>query len=102
MPKRRIPILNIEEIKDKVRPVLIRHRIKKAGIFGSVAKGKDSDKSDIDILVELDDNISLLGFVGIKYELEDILGRAVDLVEYKAIKPRLREQIIAEEIRVYG
>jgi len=94
--------VEIEEIKLKISPVLLRHRIKKAGIFGSVAKGKDSDKSDIDILVELDNNISLIGFISIKYELEDLLGRAVDLVEYKAIKPRLRDQIIAEEIRVYG
>ena len=45
--------------------------IKRAGIFGSVAKGKATSKSDIDILVELGDKISLLEFVGIKHELED-------------------------------
>ena len=94
--------MNIEEIKEKIVPVLIRHRIKRAGIFGSVAKGDATDQSDIDILVELGDKISLLEFVGIKYELEDLLGKEVDLVEYQAIKPRLRSGIMSEEIRIYG
>ena len=65
--------------------------IKRAGIFGSVAKGKATSKSDIDILVELGDKISLLEFVGIKHELEDLLGQKVDLVEYQALKERLKQ-----------
>jgi len=50
----------------------------------------------------LGNQISLLEFVGIKYELEDLLGRKVDLVEYQAVKPRLKDKILAEEIRIYG
>mgnify|MGYP001096594684 CR=1 FL=1 len=94
--------MKIEEIKEKVTPLLIRHQVRRAGIFGSVAKENDTLKSDIDILVELDNKISLLDFVGMKLELEDLLGRTVDLVEYQAIKPRLREKILEEEIRIYG
>ncbi len=94
--------MNVLEIKDRIIPILIRHQIKKAGLFGSTAKGNATSKSDIDILVELGTKISLLDFVGIKLELEDLLGRAVDLVEYQAIKPRLKERILAEEIRIYG
>jgi predicted nucleotidyltransferase len=52
--------------------------------------------------VELEEDISLLEFVGIKLELEDLLRRKVDLVEYQAIKPRLKNQILSEEIRIYG
>lgn len=94
--------MKIEEIKEKVIPLLIRHQVRRAGIFGSVAKENDTLKSDIDILVKLDNKISLLDFVGMKLELEDLLGRTVDLVEYQAIKPRLREKILEEEIRIYG
>lgn len=94
--------MKIEEIKAVIVPILTRHRIKRAGIFGSVAKGNATAKSDIDILVELGNEISLLDFVGIKYELEDHLGRKVDLVEYQAIKPRLKNRIMSEEIRIYG
>ncbi|NUQ22921.1 MAG: nucleotidyltransferase family protein [Saprospiraceae bacterium] len=94
--------MKIEEIKAVIVPILTRHQIKRAGIFGSVAKGNATAKSDIDILVELGSEISLLDFVGIKYELEDHLGRKVDLVEYQAIKPRLKNRIMSEEIRIYG
>lgn len=94
--------MKIEEIKDAIVPILIRHHIKRAGIFGSMARGSANPESDIDILVELGDKISLLEFVGIKYELEDLLGRKVDLVEYQAVKPRMKNQIISEEIRIYG
>lgn len=94
--------MNIKEIKDAIIPILVRHHIKRAGIFGSMAKGEVTPESDIDILVELGEQISLLEFVGIKYELEDLLGKKVDLVEYQAVKPKLKNQIMSEEIRIYG
>ncbi len=94
--------MKIEEIKEKIIPVLRKHQIKRAGIFGSVASGETTKKSDVDLLVELSNKISLLEFVGIEYELEDLLGTKVDLVEYQAIKPKLQKHIIAEEIRIYG
>jgi len=71
--------MNIEEIKKKVIPILKRYHVKKAGIFGSVARGEETEESDIDILVEIDDRMSLLDFVGLKLELEDALGKKVDL-----------------------
>jgi len=59
------------------------------------------DDSDIDILVEIDKDISLLDFVGLKLEIEDALGKKVDLVEYKAIKPLLREWILNEQVVIF-
>ncbi len=95
-------MLKLEEIKQNIIPILQKHQIKRAGIFGSVARRNATNKSDVDILVELGNPISLLQFVGIKFELEDLLGVKVDLVEYQSIKPRLKEQIMSEEIRIYG
>jgi len=92
--------MNIEEIKKKVIPILKRYHVKKAGIFGSVARGEETEESDIDILVEIDDRMSLLDFVGLKLELEDALGKRVDLGEYSTIKPLIREQILSEEVAV--
>ena len=94
--------MNIEEVSERIIPILRKHQIKRAGIFGSVATGKATRKSDVDILVELGKEISLLDFVRIKHELEDLLGTKVDLVEYQAVKPRLKNRIISEEIRIYG
>ena len=56
--------------------------------------------SDIDILIRLGGRKSLLDFVGIKLELEELLRRKVDLVEYDVIKSRIREQILREEVKI--
>ena len=92
----------LQTIKSKILPILHKHDIKRAGIFGSMATGNVTPDSDVDILVELGTPISLLDFVGIKLELEDALEKKVDLVEYEALKVGLKENILNEEIRIYG
>ena len=94
--------MHLQTIKSKILPILHKHHIKRAGIFGSVATGNVTPGSDVDILVELGTPISLLDFVGIKLELEDALEKKVDLVEYEALKVGLKENILNEEIRIYG
>jgi predicted nucleotidyltransferase len=88
----------IEEIERKVLPILRRYGVKRAGLFGSCVRGEVKENSDIDILVEIEEDISLLDFVGIKLELEEALGRKVDLVEYSTIKPLLRKRILDEQV----
>jgi predicted nucleotidyltransferase len=92
--------MNIAEIKRKAVPVLQKHHILRAGVFGSYATNKVTKKSDLDLLVELGTKISLLDFIGIKLELEETLGVPVDLVEYKAIKPLLKERILKQEVSI--
>ena len=87
---------NLESIKKIIRPILKKYGIKKAGIFGSSARG-ESVVNDLDLLVKIDKKISLLEFIGIQQELEDELGMKVDLVEYDAIKPALKDDILREE-----
>ena len=94
--------MKIEEIKKVVTPVLIKHQVKRAGLFGSAARQETTKDSDIDILVELREGMSLLDFIEIKLDLEEALHQAVDLVEYKAIKPILMENILSEEVKLYG
>jgi hypothetical protein len=89
--------MNIEEIGGKILPVLKKYGIKKAGIFGSVVRGEDSEDRDVDILVEIENRMSLLDFAGLKIELEEAIGRKVDLGEYSAIKPLIKEHILKEE-----
>lgn len=90
--------LSIEGIKRKVLPILQRYGVKKAGLFGSCVRGELREESDIDILVEIEKDISLLDFVGIKLELEETLGKKIDLVEYSTIKPLLKESILKEQV----
>ncbi len=90
----------IEAVRPQILKVLRRHDVARAGIFGSYARSEQKKSSDIDLLVEVPKDVNLLGFVGIKHELEDATGRRVDLVEYGCIKPLLRESILAEEVRI--
>jgi hypothetical protein len=90
--------MNVSEIKTQIMPILKKYGVKRASIFGSAVRREMKEGGDIDILVEIDEDISLLDFVALKLELEETLGRKVDLVEYDTIKPRLREQILKEQV----
>ena len=90
--------MTIEEIKSKIVPILKRHGIKKAAIFGSFVKGEVKSSSDVDVLVEIKSDMSLLDYIGIKLELEEALKMRVDLVEYDTIKPIIKERILAEQV----
>ncbi len=91
---------SIEQISKKIEPILKRHKVSKAGVFGSVARGDNTADSDVDLLVEIPTDISLLDFAGIKLELEDALNRKVDLVEYAAIKQAIKETILKEQVSI--
>lgn len=95
-----LPLL--PEIKRTIEPVLRKHAIRKASLFGSFADGTAKADSDIDLLVELSKPIGLLEFIHIKHELEDLLGRKVDLLEFKAVKPSLKAHILHSAIPIYG
>ena len=91
-------VSQLELIKRKAIPVLQKYHVKKAGIFGSYARGKQKRNSDVDFLIEINDQkMSLLGFIHIKHELENVLGKKVDLVEYKLLRSEIREKVAAEE-----
>ncbi len=91
----------IEKIKEKIVPLLKKNKVIRAGIFGSYARGEQNKKSDIDIVVNINDkNMSLLGFIGLNRLLEEVLKKKVDLVEYSAIKPIIKNRILNEEIRI--
>jgi len=90
--------MNIDEIKMRIVPILQKYGVKRASIFGSAVRDEMREDSDIDILVEIEKDISLLDFVALKLELEDILGRKVDLVEFDTIKPKLKDRILREQV----
>lgn len=94
--------MKIQNIADKTKDILASYGVKKAALFGSYARSEQTPESDIDILVELGDKkLSLLDFVGLKLDLEDSLGKKVDLVQYKTIKPALKSYILSDESVFY-
>ena len=89
----------IPSIKRRALPILKRHAVKRASIFGSFARGEAKKKSDIDFLIEYKTkDKSLFDLVNLKLELEESLGRKVDIVTYGSIYSRLRDRILAEQV----
>jgi predicted nucleotidyltransferase len=92
-------IPDIHHIKRRVLPILRRHAVKRASIFGSFARGEAKAKSDVDFLIEYKSKSkSLFDLVDLKLELEEILGRKVDIVTYNSIYQKLRKQILTEQV----
>jgi hypothetical protein len=74
--------------------------VKSLAFFGSVARDEARADSDVDILVEFAKPIGFFEFMDLKFYLEELLGRQVDLVTSKALKPRMRPQVEKEAVYV--
>jgi uncharacterized protein len=83
----------LEENRDTIRGF----GVKRLGLFGSVARGEATEGSDLDFLVELE-NETFDAYMDLKEFLEELFHCSVDLVLIDAIKPRLRETILGEAI----
>ncbi|RLB26731.1 MAG: hypothetical protein DRG66_06430 [Deltaproteobacteria bacterium] len=87
----------IKTILKMNKPLLAeRFKLKEIGIFGSRVRGEERKKSDVDILVEFYEVISLLDFVALESELSELIGEKVDLVMESALKPRIGKRILRE------
>jgi predicted nucleotidyltransferase len=94
-------ISDLDVIRKRRGEILQRasqHGARNVRVFGSAARGDAGPASDIDLLVEMEPGRSLLDFVRLWQELEDLLGVRVDLVSEGGISPYLREEILSEAI----
>jgi predicted nucleotidyltransferase len=94
-------VADLDAIRERRSEILDRashHGARNVRVFGSAARGDAGPSSDVDLLVEMEPGRSLLDFVGLWQELEDLLGLKVDLVSEGGISPYLREQILSEAI----
>jgi predicted nucleotidyltransferase/DNA-binding XRE family transcriptional regulator len=67
-------------------------------VFGSVARGTDTESSDVDLLVDLPEGVGLLGLIGLEREIANLLGRAVDVVPAAELKAGIREKALDDAI----
>ena len=90
----------IQRLRRKILPILRRYRTRRAGLFGSCLRKNLKSVGDVDVLVDLREEMSLLDVIGMKQDLEEALGKKVDLVEYSTIKPVLRERILQSHVMI--
>jgi len=93
--------------KEKIIEVLKadREKVKSFGVktlslFGSVARGEADADSDVDVLVEFEGPATYDRYINLKFHLEELLERKVDLVTAKSLKPRVKSAIEAELLNV--
>jgi len=85
----------------KLLPTLRRDfAVRRIALFGSTARGHARAESDLDVLVEFAGGPTFDSFLGLKFFLEDNLGRKVDLVTPDALKPRMRATVEREAVDV--
>ncbi|MDP3024165.1 MAG: nucleotidyltransferase family protein [candidate division Zixibacteria bacterium] len=92
----------------KIKKILEDHKIelrykfkvKDIGIFGSYARGEQKSKSDIDLLVEFEEPVSLLKLVSLENFLREMLKVKVEVIPKKDVRPELREKIFKEVIYI--
>jgi len=87
----------IEQLKEKMLPVLGRYDVARASLFGSVVTGQFTQDSDIDLLVEFRGDKSLLDLAGLKIALEELLQTRVDVLTYNSLHPLLKDKILSEQ-----
>ncbi len=90
----------LKALKRLKKEVAERYHVKNLELFGSVAREDNTIDSDIDILVEFEIGADLFDLTGLSLFLEETLGQKVDVVPKQAIRPELRNNIIAEAISV--
>ena len=87
------------EKREKILQIAAKHGAYNVRIFGSVARGEDDEKSDIDFLIDYDlSKISPWFPSGLIQDLQSILGRKVDIVTVEGLKERIRERVLEEAI----
>jgi uncharacterized protein len=90
----------LEQYQKLILPVLQRYFIKRAAFFGSFAKGTNTSKSDVDILIEPTKGFTIFEFLKLEEEISALTKRKVDLVEYSAIKPSIKEEVLLSAITI--
>lgn len=90
----------LRQKREEVLKLAHQHGASRVRVFGSVAKGEDTEASDLDLLVEMEPERSLLDIVAIKQDLEDLLGCRVHVVTEAAVSPYLRERVLQEAVNL--
>lgn len=91
---------DLEQIKKKALPILRAAGVTRSSIFGSYVRGDNRKDSDIDILVDFPKSKGLFEFVGLQQKLEEVLGKKVDLGEYSSLKPRIKDSVLSQQVRI--
>ncbi len=93
--------MSVKDLQNKLAPIFRHHGVKRAAVFGSVARGDDRPESDVDVMIKLGKPMGLVGFVGLVNEMEETLGRKVDLVTEGGVNKFIKPHILPDLKTIY-
>ena len=82
--------------RDRIRQIALSHRVQDVRVFGSAARGEDTEGSDLDLLVEPTPETTLLDIGAIRFELKQLLGLDIDVLTPNALPDKVRAQVLKE------
>lgn len=88
----------LKKDSELINSIATKHGVKRISLFGSVARGEEQEKSDIDLLVDFDEGASLFDLINLKLELEGIYNRKVDITTVNSLHPLMASQVRDEAI----
>ena len=90
------PSIALQTHREAIREIALRHHVLNVRVFGSVLHGKDTDDSDLDLLVEPTSETTLMDIGAIQHELKKLLGITVDVLTPGALPDSFKERVLAE------
>ncbi len=93
-----ITLANLREHRDEILDLAARHGARHVRVFGSVARGSAGPESDVDLLVEIASDRSLLDQIALIQDLSELLDRRVDVISDRGLNPRVQQRVIEEAV----
>lgn len=88
-----------QQLYQNLKSHLLKNNITRAAVFGSFARNEETDKSDIDVLIEVN-NMTMFDILRLEDELQKICRRKIDLVEYKAVKSSIKKYVFSDLVEL--
>jgi uncharacterized protein len=90
----------LQEKREEILAITAKHGAYNVRVFGSVARGDATEDSDVDFLVEIEPDRNLLDRIALMHDLEELLGRKVDVVKIENLYERIRDRVLEEAINL--
>jgi predicted nucleotidyltransferase len=100
-PVRRVTSVTLAELREyrgQIEAIAAEHGVVAIRVFGSVARGDAGERSDVDLLVELEQGRGLFDLGAFLTEVQELVGQPVDVVTPKGLRSRIRDQVIQEAV----
>jgi len=88
----------LQQKREEILRLCARYGARNVRVFGSLARGESDEMSDIDLIVEFEPGRTLLDHAALWIELQQLLGRKVDVMSERGMKPRVRDRVLREAV----